>query len=196
MLIDELGTELFHKFMGTTYLPMYAMNSFWHNSESAWCDDITTPEKEETFPEIVCQSFQTTADTLTIQLGDHLGDWQWGRLHRLTLKHPLAEVKILDRLFDLNQGPFSAAGSFHTVGYYGYKFSKSFAITAGASQRHIYTLADWDQSLSVIPTGICGVPASQHYCDQAELYVTGQYHPDPFSLKSVRQQSEYIKILY
>ncbi len=195
LLADEMESPLFRKFLSTTYLPMYAVENLWHNPHSAWYDDITTSHQIEGFQDIVWQSFRATVDTLSAQLGENPARWQWGRRHRLTLKHPLAEVKILDRLFDLNQGPLPAAGSFHTVGYHGYKFSNPFAITAGASQRHIYTPADWDQSLSIIPTGTCGVPASKHYCDQFPLYMAGQYHRDLFSLKSVRQHAKYTMIL-
>jgi penicillin amidase len=108
-----------------------------------------------------------------------------------TLEHPLSKVKILDRIFHLNRGPFEVGGSFHTVAPYSYRFNKLFEVNSGASQRHIYDFADWDNSISVIPTGNCGIPSSPHYCDQTTLYLAGQYHKDLFSINAVKNNYRY-----
>ncbi len=64
-------------------------------------------------------------------------------------------------------------------------------IELGASQRHIYSLSNWDDSFSVIPTGISGIPGSKHYCDQTGLYVNGKYHNDIFSKELIEKNAEY-----
>ena len=68
-------------------------------------------------------------------------------------------------------------------------------VSHGASHRHIYTLDNWDNSLTVIPTGNSGIPASDHYCDQTEMYINGQYHEDYFSEELVKKNTEY-KMLF
>ncbi|NIR50591.1 MAG: hypothetical protein GWN61_16260, partial [candidate division Zixibacteria bacterium] len=39
-----------------------------------------------------------------------LGDQNYGDLCKLTLKHPLSRIKILDYWLDLNRGPYPASG--------------------------------------------------------------------------------------
>jgi len=193
---DELGDELFEKLLKTTYLPMYSVNNIWKNEESAWYDNVTTQGKRETFEEIVIRSFKKAVNSLENELGEDLQNWKWSKLHHLTLSHPLSEVKILDKVFDLNRGPYPLPGTFHTAGYYGYNYDKPFEVKAGASQRHIYNPANWDSSLSIIPTGNSGIPASRHYCDQSSLYVHGKYHVDHFSLSAVRKAARYEMMVY
>ncbi len=65
----------------------------------------------------------------------------------------------------------------------------------GASQRHIYSLANWDDSLSVIPTGTSGIPASEHYCDQTELYVGNDYHDDLMSRDLIEKSARYKMVI-
>jgi penicillin amidase len=50
---------------------------------------------------------------------------------------------------------------------------------------------NWDESLSVIPTGNSGIPSSDHYCDQTDMYVNNEYHPDYFSMDKVKKAAEY-----
>jgi penicillin amidase len=120
-----------------------------------------------------------------------MNDWHWGKIHTLTLEHPLGSVKILDLLFNFNRGPYEVGGSFHTVSPYSYKFNAPFKVNHGASQRHIFPVNNWDESLTVIPTGISGVPASKHYCDQTKLYVSGKYHSDYVSRDLIEKNAKY-----
>ncbi|MBS3742324.1 MAG: penicillin acylase family protein, partial [Candidatus Cloacimonetes bacterium] len=53
--------------------------------------------------------------------------------------------------------------------------------------RHVYSLANWDSSRTVIPTGTSGIPSSRYYCDQTRTYVKNQYHGDLFSKRAVKQ---------
>ena len=75
-----------------------------------------------------------------------MSQWEWGKVHTLTLKHPLGSVKILDRIFSLNRGPFSVGGSYHTVSPYSYPLTDLFHANHGSSHRHIYVPGDWDRS--------------------------------------------------
>jgi penicillin amidase len=137
------------------------------------------------------KSFEESVAYLIQKLGSDQEKWEWGKIHPFTLSHPLGKVKLLNRVFELNRGPFEAGGSFHTVAPYSYKFTDQFNVTSGASQRHIYDFGDWDKSLSVIPSGNSGIPASPHYCDQTELYFAGKYHRDLFSFEAVVQNAKY-----
>jgi acyl-homoserine lactone acylase PvdQ len=52
-------------------------------------------------------------------------------------------------------------------------------------------LGNWDNSLTVIPTGVSGIPSSRFYMNQTKLYISGKYHPDPFSKESVDEKAIY-----
>jgi penicillin amidase len=190
LIKDEMGDELYTKFISNKILTRNTVKNVWLDPESSWYDNINSSEKEG-FKEIVQKSFADAMDSLKNRLGPNPDKWQWGSIHTLTLKHPLGKVSILDFAFKLNKGPYPVGGGYHTVSPYAYNYDNLFNVTHGASHRHIFSLANWDESLTVIPTGICGVPASEHYCDQTELYVNKKFHPDLFDLMKIEKASKY-----
>ncbi|MBN1950472.1 MAG: penicillin acylase family protein [Bacteroidales bacterium] len=187
---DELGRELFDKFSEVNSIHRASVNRLLQTGNSAWLDNVNT-EKTEQLEDIAVSSFKAAIKELEEKKGSDLAKWKWGDHHTFTLSHPIAKVKIMDFIFRLNQGPFKVGGSFHTVSPYRYTFFKPEEIVHGASHRSIYDLSDWDNSISVIPTGMSGIPSSDHYCDQTELYVSGEYHPDYFSKESVVRNKRY-----
>jgi penicillin amidase len=188
---DEMGDQLYQSFLGVGSISRSAADRIIESGASEWFDDISTPEQAELLKDIVGISFSQTVASLESKLGDNPETWEWGQVHRLALAHPLSAVKILDKVFNLSRGPYPVGGSFHTVCPFGYSSNKPFEVNHGASHRHIYDLSDWDQSLTVIPTGNSGIPSSQHYCDQTNLYIHGKYHADPFSKEKVVAGARY-----
>ena len=195
VLADELDEELFTKYISTSFLSRFALNDISRDPTSRWWDDVSTNDVTETFTDCIQKSFREAVDQLSQQYGTIPSAWRWGVAHTLTLEHPMGGVKILDRLFNLNRGPYETKGSSHTVGPYTYSFAEPYKVNYGASHRHIYDLSDWDKSMSVIPTGVCGVAASPHYCDQTELYLANEYHSDYISRNLVEQNARYTLIL-
>lgn len=188
---DELGDVLYSEFLNDKILVRNMFHNVWRNRRSVLCDNVLSVNKLETYDDIVNKSFEESVVFLTQKLGKDQEKWEWGKIHPFILLHPLGKVNLLNKVFELNRGPFEAGGSFHTVAPYTYKFTDQFNVTSGASQRHIYDFGDWDKSLSVIPSGNSGIPASPHYCDQTELYFTGKYHRDLFSFEAVEQNAKY-----
>ena len=158
--------------------------------QSLWCDNVNTPDHTESFHDNIRTAFQQTMDTLTTMYGPYVEAWEWGELHKVALIHPMGGVPIVEKLFKVNRGPYSIGGSSHTVCPYSYPKGSSFVADWGASERHIFNTADWDRSLTVIPTGISGIPASPHYLDQTRLYINNQFHRDHFSREAV--ESNYL----
>ncbi len=157
---------------------------------SAWCDDVNTPEKED-FNDNIRLAFSRTVDTLCKMYGKEVAAWKWGDLHKISLQHPLGSSAVVDKLFKVNRGPYPIGGASHTVCPYSYPKGKSFVANHGASERHLFNTADWDASLTVIPTGISGIPASKHYLDQTPLYLNNQFHRDHFSRTAVEENMKY-----
>ncbi len=153
-----------------------------------WVDNISTPQTES-MEEIVAMSIRSAVDSLTSRYGNYGEAWQWGRIHTLTLEHPLGSVKILDRLLRLNSKTYAVGGSYHTVEPYTYR--ETFQANNGASERHIFNTADWDKSLTVIPTGTSGIPGSPFYLSQTETYVNNGFYTDPFTEGAVEAAKKY-----
>lgn len=195
LLADEMGRDLVDAFLSSSYPVRHAMHNIWMKTDSAWADNIHTPDVKETLSDIVFQGFGGAVAALAEKLGKDPEKWQWGSIHTLTLSHPLGSVAILDTLFDLNRGPYPAPGSFHTVSPYAYKVNAPFDVKHGASQRHVYDLSDWDNSRVIIPTGSSGIPASRFYCSQAKMYMNGAYRQDLFTLERISAAAAHTLVL-
>jgi len=191
MFLDELGDELYPLMLQNKVIHLNLINRVRITGESGWCDDVTTPDITETFHDNIRSAFHHAVDTIASMYGEDPESWQWGDLHKVSLIHPMGGVDIVDKLFRVNRGPYPVGGSFHTVCPYAYPFGESFIANHAASERHIFNTADWDKSLTVIPTGTSGVPASPHYLDQTELYVNNQFHRDHFSKEAVEANMKY-----
>lgn len=188
VFLDELGPDKLSLVYGS--IGSNLLNRIKNTGHSAWCDDVTTPDRTELWEDNIRVAFHQTVDTLVHMFGNEPSSWKWGTLHQLLLKHPLGEVRILDRVFSLNRGPYPVGGSFHTVCPFSYA-RDTYIADHGASQRHVFNTADWDRSVTVIPTGTSGVPAARHFMDQTPLYMDHRYHTDPFSKSAVETHALY-----
>lgn len=186
---DELGPELEDDFMAVASGDLMA--GILERPDSIWWDDVRTTDKRENASEILRRSFGAAVASLENDFGGEARTWAWGQAHSLTLKHPMSQVRILDRIFHLNRGPFKLGGNFDTLNAYSYPRSRPFLVTGGPSQRHIFDMADWNRSLSVLPTGECGVPSSPHYGDQTKLYIADAYHPDYVDRALIEKSAKY-----
>lgn len=192
ILLDEMREELYREFGSGLIRNMF--DHLWRNPRSSWVNNVNTSQVE-TFDEIVVQSFRETVTWMEENLGEDTGKWNWGRVHQLTLSHPMGSVKILDRVFGLNKGPYPMSGSFHTIANNAYGFHNPFAVVHGASQRHIFDLADWSDNHVVIPTGTSGIPSSKYYLNQTETFVEGGFYQKPWNKEDVAAQARYKAIL-
>jgi len=187
---DNLTPELYEEIKGQKMLLENLLLNILPEKNSPWIDDKNTPEKE-TFDDIVVRSFKETIAELTANMGENIEDWHWGTIHTFTIKHPLSEVNLLNKVFRLNRGPFEMPGSYHTVCPYSYSFKNLYNVNNGASHRHVFDLSNWDFSKTVIPTGTSGIPASEFYLDQTELYINNLYHDDFFSLGPIQKAAKF-----
>ena len=188
---DELGESLYSEFLKDDRLALYLVDKIVSGKPDVWCDDITTQDRTEDFNDIVDSAFINALNWLESSYGTDPGKWKWGNLHQISFMHPLGSVKMLKKIFNLERGPYPVGGSYHTICPYSYAMGLSFNSFSGASERHVFDLSDWDQSLTVIPTGSSGIPASDFYCNQSEMYINMEYHADPFSRESVEKLAKY-----
>jgi penicillin amidase len=194
ILYDDLGEDLYEEYYSNAALSRNFMENIWSNKNSSLWDDKSTGHKKENYADIISKSYSEVIQDLSSSMGNDPEKWEWGDVHQLTLEHPLGKVKMLDKVFGFNMGPYRVGGSFNTVSPYSYSFSLPFKANHGASQRHIFSSDNWDKSITIIPTGESGVPASPFYCDQTELYLKNIYHADPFSRKKVEGCTAFITV--
>ncbi len=189
LLADELG-DLYGELSGTAR--DYYIYRILTTQPDEWIDNINTPVKE-TLDDIIFNSFKDCVAELTRQLGRDQYRWRWGRIHRITIEHPLGSVMILDLLFGLNSDTYPVGGSSHTVSPYSY--GPDFKVNHGASERHIFNTADWDESLTIIPTGASGIPGNEFYLSQTKDYIEGRFFKDAFSNDAVKAAAKYRLVL-
>lgn len=190
LLADELG-ELYERMWD---IPAeYYVYRILTDGPDSWVDNITT-EPVETLDDIVRISFLEAIAFIEKEYGKNTEHWRWGRIHSVTFTHPLGSVRILGSLFHLNSRKYPVGGSDHTVcPYFAYK--PGFEAVYGASVRHIFNTANLDESLSVIPGGLSGVPGSEFYLSQADAYINGRFYRDHFSREAVVSSAKYTLII-
>lgn len=153
--------------------------------ENHWWDDITTPDVTETRDDIVIRSLQEAHDATVEALGADRDGWSWGGLHTITfVSNPLGLSGIGSVEAMVNRGPFPVGGSNNAVNAVSWR-AFNFAASSGPSERVIYDLSDWDNSLSMHTTGQSGHPASQHYANMIDPWLNVEYRPMLWSRERV-----------
>jgi penicillin amidase len=106
--------------------------------------------------------------------GRDMRTWQWGRLHRASLTHPLEGRGLPDRFAIL--GPFTAGGNANSVTHSSFNSEHPYEATGGSVARFVMDLAVPDAASVVISTGESGEPLSPHYHDQSAMWLNGIFH--------------------
>jgi penicillin amidase len=100
-----------------------------------------------------------------------VSDWQWKELNSLEMLHPIGRDGFLKHLLSITGKPQSGTG-----------YSVRAATTRhGPSMRFIANLANWDDSILLIPAGESGQIGSSHYTDQFSYWYEGKPIVTPFS---------------
>ena len=184
VLADDIGQENLD-----SLLPYSAKTIFMHNLagqlNSSWWDNQNTAAKES-WQDIILQSLAEAVAWLEENQGGTMNEWAWGKVHTITFEDRVlgaSGVAPIEAIF--NRGPFAVDSSRDLVNAQAWLDSEPAAVIHHASQRMLVDMSNLDNSRSVIPTGNSGHPFNEHYDDQMPLYLTGQYHPMPFSREAV-----------
>jgi penicillin amidase len=166
LLQPALGENLFLAYMEIFNQSLFPVEQILRDAASPWFAAQPRATLVET-------SLRATCDELRGLLGEDMERWQWGKIHTLTLSHPLDTNRWL-RGF-LSAGPYPASGDGVTINIGFYRRSKPYRQVVGPSLRMIIDLAALDRSLFVTSSGQSGHFLSPHYRDQMELWRHGQY---------------------
>lgn len=132
----------------------------------------------------IVTAFQATLAELTSRLGPDMPQWTWGRLHKITLHHPLSGRGDLTTLLD--RGGYALSGNAFTVCNTG--SDPNYEANTGASYRLIADLSSSPPVLWGMDTaGQSGHPGSPHYCGQLTAWLTGDYHPLPLQRAEITE---------
>ncbi|HYL64569.1 MAG TPA: penicillin acylase family protein [Candidatus Methylomirabilis sp.] len=102
---------------------------------------------------------------------DSIRDWQWKRFDSLDMLHPLGRAGFLKWLLSISGKPQSGTG--YSV--------RAATPRHGPSMRFIANLANWDDSIMLIPAGESGQLGSSHYTDQFSYWYEGKPIVTPYS---------------
>ena len=160
-----LGEELFASYTEILNQPVAPLDDILTDPDSVWFRD--TARKK-----VLATSLREAHAELAKKQGPDPRDWSWGRLHTLTLQHPMGNRKWLAPFFSL--GPYPADGDGVTVNNSYYRHSRPYDQAVGVSLRMLVTLSEPIRSRFVIVPGQAGNPASPHYRDQLDPWRNGQ----------------------
>lgn len=190
---DEMGDEMFTAFLNT-HLFSRSYPKLIFNDDSKWWDHQLTTGKVEKRTGIITESFKKSIGDLIVELGDDMTAWEWGSVHTTTHKHAMGDVKLLSSF--LNVGPFPSPGGVETVNNSSFIMNDKSKYEAhyGPAMRIIIDFADVENAVSILPTGNSGNPMSQHYKDQAEMYINGEFRKMLMNKNEIVKQSSLLEL--
>jgi len=140
------------------------------------------------------QTMAASLRWLADRLGPDVATWEWGRLHPVTFRHPLAEQ--FPALADVvNVGPFPCPGTTGALNQQGFVVGERLATVSGPQYRLLVDLSSPSQALGCNTTGNSGHPGSRHYADQSADWLQGRYHPLLMDRAEIEQSAEGRTIL-
>ena len=192
--LSNLGEDTaFDSFYSLKYIRSLAIRRILDGQPSLWIDNVLS-DKKENLNDIVNESFHDAYNFLSENLGNPK-ELTWGKVHQVTYRHRLDGDPIVKKLINFSVGPYPMSGSGFTPRAASYSVSKPFEVRAGSSMRRIIDFSNFDNGLSILPTGQSGQFNSLHYKDQTEKYNKGEFKPFKFSKEAI-QSSSHRKLIF
>ena len=174
--IEDYGIR-FHPFVIVS-LTSDPNNDWWDNAQT---EDI------ETMDDILIQSLQNAYDEAVERMGADRVEWRWGTIHLAEFVNNPLGLSGIEQLEDIVNRHTSIGGSHVTVN--AARSNENYIAESGVSERVIYDVSDWDNSLSIQTTGQSGHPYSQDYDSMIEAWANFQYKPMLWSRDRVQVAS-------
>ncbi len=173
LFADELGEPVLNEFSFISNVPFLSAAKLLDIKSSLW-DNKATGDIIERKNNIIRQSLLEAIIYLENNLGKDPANWQWGRLHKITLKHPFNGINnLIDENFNI--GEYEMDGSGTTLLNSGYSFNEPFNVELGSAMRMIYDFSDTEHLYLIQPSGISGHPQSEFYGNMTERWLEGKY---------------------
>jgi penicillin G amidase len=175
-MADELGYDDFKSLINSEVMKRSYLQ-FVGNENSVWWDDISTTVKESK-EEIISWAGKSALSTLKNSTGSASSDgWVWSKVHTVTHSHPLGKVALLKKYFDV--GPLTTNGGNEVINNMVFKLDTTgyFPVYMGPAVRTVIDMGNIDGAMSINPTGQSGNFLSEHYDDQAQMFVDVKFRP-------------------
>jgi penicillin amidase len=184
IFMDELGVNLFQEFVFVENVPFRTVLKVLNDSSSVWFDDIGTAQPENK-NDIIRSSLVEALSELENKFGKDPASWQWGKLHKVIMKHTFSGVSgILDKY--INIGPYSISGDGTTLFNTEYPFVKGiknfpqfnhqpFENSVGPAMRYIFDFSKPAEFQVILNSGQSGNLMSDHFRDMFEMWLRGDY---------------------
>ncbi|WP_432941468.1 penicillin acylase family protein [Kribbella sp. CA-253562] len=167
------------------------MRNLVRQPNNSWWDDLRTPQRESR-DDIMREALVQARAEITTKMAREPSNWQWGRLHKLTLTNQTlgtSGIGVVEKLF--NRGPYELGGGSSVVNATGWDASEGYGVTATPSMRMVVDLSDFDKSRWINLTGVSGHAFTDNYTDQTDLWVKGETLPWAFSKGAVEARREH-----
>lgn len=186
---DEMGDEMFKAFL-STHLYKRLIAPMAAKSNSVWWDNIHTASVVESKSAIVQNAFEEAITSLEKDFGNEITAWTWNKLHTIEHGHPIGQVDALRSFF--NVGPFPIHGTRGVINNMSFSYNGDgfYKVSSGPSTRRVIDFSDIENSMSILPTGQSGNPFSEHYKDQAEMYVEGEFRKMMMNKEEIESKSK------
>ncbi len=190
--MDEMG-DTFYTFINTSQQKKTTANQM-AREQSVWWDDVTTKNTKETKEDIVIKSLKEALAFLEKQLGGTMSKWTWNKVHTIEHSHPMGQVKSLRSYF--NVGPFEINGGKEVINNMSFNLDSTgyYKVRSGPSTRRVIDFSNVEGSMSILPTGQSGNPLSDHYEDQAQKYVDGEFVPMLLNKEAIKKLTNKLVI--
>ena len=157
-------------------------------------DDINTSQKENLTDILERTLGLADEDIISLFGTEDYDKWSWGELHTITYPTNLlgeAGIPILTNI--VNIGPVEAGGSSLAINSTDWGFGDDFTIGSYPSMRMVVDLSNFDNSLTVLPSGQSGHVMSKYYDDQVDNWISNNMYPLYFSREQVElNQKDYM----
>ena len=189
--LDSDSWRIFTRMFKKTQLPFQQL--LFYTSQSKFFNNIKTPDRTETKIDMIILALKDALLDVHSRFSEDKDDWAWGALHYYLWEHSAAEsAKFLG--FYLNIGPFPAGGGDQTVNISSHALGmRNYKVYKIPSMRFVFDFSRSNHFFAILPTGQSGNPASQHYENMVDDYLSGVLYPLPF--KSAEADAHYTKKL-
>ena len=170
---DDLGKEIVNELYKDLHvsIPLQWLIRYLDEPGNAFWDNRDTPARE-TRDDMILKSMRDTITGLRDRYGRDANDWDWGGVHRMTIRHPLGTV-----LPFLNLGPYAYAGDDFTIHAGWWSRENPFEMISGAAIRIVVDMSDLSTMTLMSPPGQSGLYTSPHYSDLAKAWSRGEQVP-------------------
>ncbi len=161
------------------------------NPTNVFWDDVETELVVETRSDVLRTAMRDARDELTRLQALDAEDWEWGRLHELSLESPTlggSGIGVVEWL--VNRDGWRPGGGSSTVNATSWDAAADYGVTSAPSMRMVVSTAEPSESRWINLTGVSGHPFSDHYTDQTDLWARGETLPWPAGREAVEAAAE------